>query len=169
METSHTQENIMKKWLLAAALAGASTSAFAVSPGGPGCGWGNMLFDGSNGPAPHIVAYTTNGTSGNATFGMTSGTNGCSTNSTLTYGGQSLLAMNGVMDEVAQDMAVGHGEALTALSVSMGIAEQDRAHFDQVMHAHFASIFPSQDVNAAQVMNNINAVMQQDTVLAKYA
>lgn len=167
--TSPNKENIMKKLLFAAVLVGASTSAYAVSPGGPGCGWGNMLFEGSSGPAPHVVAYTTNATSGNATFGMTSGTNGCSTGSALTYGGQNLLAMNGVMAEVAQDMAVGQGEALTALAVSMGIEPQDRAHFEQVMHSHFAAIFPSRDVTAAQVMGNITSVMQQDAVLAKYA
>lgn len=39
----------MKKTLIAAALLGASTSAMAVAPGGPGCGWGNMLFEGKSG------------------------------------------------------------------------------------------------------------------------
>ena len=159
---------MIKKALLAAALIGASASAYAVAPGGPGCGWGNMLFAGKSGVGYHLLATIVNGTSGNATFGMTSGTNGCKTNGTLTYGGKSLLAMNGVMSEVAHDMATGHGEALTALSVSMGIKEQDRAHFDQVMHRNFATIFPSQDVNANQVMNNITAVMQKDKTLAKY-
>lgn len=158
----------MKKLLLAAALAGASVSAHAVAPGGPGCGWGNLLFEGKSGTPIHLLATIVNGTSGNATFGMTSGTNGCDTSGDLTYGGKSLLAMNGVMEEVAQDMATGHGEALTALSVSMGIPQQDRDRFNLVMHANFASIFPSQDVNANQVMDHITAVMQKDQVLAKY-
>lgn len=158
----------MKKFLLAAALIGASVSAHAVAPGGPGCGWGNLLFEGKSGTPIHLLATIVNGTSGNATFGMSSGTNGCDTDGALTYGGKSLLAMNGVMEEVAQDMATGHGEALTALSVSMGIPEQDRGHFNQVMHANFASIFPSQDVNANQVMDHITAVMQKDQTLAKY-
>ena len=35
----------MKKVLLAAALLGASVSAQAVAPGGPGCGWGNLIFE----------------------------------------------------------------------------------------------------------------------------
>jgi hypothetical protein len=39
-----------------------------------------MLFEGQRGTPAHFLASTTNGTSGNATFGMTSGTNGCSTN-----------------------------------------------------------------------------------------
>ncbi|MDX1803188.1 MAG: DUF3015 domain-containing protein [Alcanivorax sp.] len=158
----------MKKILIAAALLGSSASAFAVAPGGPGCGWGNLLFEGKSGMPIHLLATIVNGTSGNATFGMTTGTNGCDTSGALTYSGQSLLAMNGVMEEVAQDMATGQGEALTALSVSMGVQSQDREHFNSVMHDNFASIFPNQDVTAADVMSNINQVMQKDTTLAKY-
>ena len=83
----------MKRILLGTLMTIASASAFAVAPGGPNCGWGNMLFKGQSGLPSHFVASTTNGTSGNATFGMTSGTNGCSTNGTLTYGGKPLLVV----------------------------------------------------------------------------
>ncbi|MCG8392984.1 MAG: DUF3015 domain-containing protein [Pseudomonadales bacterium] len=158
----------MKKTLIAAALLGASTSAMADAPGGPGCGWGNMLFEGKSGLPMHLLATLVNGTSGNATFGMTSGTNGCNTSGSLTYSGQSLLAMKGVMEEVAQDMAMGEGEALTALSVSMGIKTEDRASFNAAMHENFATIFPHQDVTAEEVMARITEVMKQDASLSKY-
>lgn len=158
----------MKKVLFASLLLGFSMQANAVAAGGPGCGWGNMLFEGSAGLPAHLLATLVNGTSGNATFGMTSGTNGCDTSGALTYHGESLLAMNGVMEEVAQDMAVGEGEALTALSVSMGIEEADRARFNTVMHENFAAVFPSQNVTAEEVMANIVAVMRKDQALASY-
>jgi hypothetical protein len=158
----------MKKTLIAATLLGASTSAMAVAPGGPGCGWGNMLFEGNSGLPMHLLATIVNGTSGNATFGMTTGTNGCDTNGSLTYSGQSLLGMTGVMEEVAQDMATGEGEALTALSVSMGIQADDRARFNAAMHENFAVIFTHQDVTAEEVMANITEVMKQDESLSKY-
>lgn len=158
----------MKKTLIAAVLLGSSSTALATAPGGPGCGWGNMLFEGQSGLPIHLIATIVNGTSGNATFGMTTGTNGCDTSGALSYSGQSLLGMTGVMEEVAQDMATGEGEALTALSVSMGIHAEDRAHFNAVMHQHFAAIFPHQDVTADEVMGNITAVMQKDQGLSKY-
>lgn len=158
----------MKKALMAAALLGASSSVFAVAPGGPGCGWGNLLFEGKSGLPVHLLATIVDGTSGNATFGMTSGTNGCDVNGSLTYSGESMLAMEGVMEEVAQDMATGEGEALTALSVSMGIEAGDRGHFNNVMHENFAAIFPNQDVTAEDVMTNINATMEKDENLSKY-
>lgn len=161
----------MKKMLMAAVLMGSSVSmtAHAEAPGGPGCGWGNLVFEGKSGLPVHLIATIVNGTSGNKTFGITSGTNGCSTDGALTYAGESLLAMNGVLEEVAQDMATGEGEALTALSVSMGVAAEDRARFNEVMHKNFTSIFPREDVTAGEVMANIEAVMQKDEKLASYA
>lgn len=158
----------MKKILIAALLLSSSSVAFAEAAGGPGCGWGNMLFEGKSGLPIHLLATLTNGTTGNATFGMTTGTNGCSTNGKLTYSGHSLLAMNGVLDEVARDMAQGQGEALTALAVSMGVQSSDRAHFNQVMHNNFAVIFPSDKVTAGDVMVNIENVMKQDAQLQQY-
>lgn len=159
----------MKRLVLASALLGASMSASAVAPGGPGCGWGNLLFEGQSGLPMHLLASLVNGTSGNATFGMTTGTNGCDTSGSLTYSGQSLLSMNGVLEEVARDVAVGEGEALTALSVAMGVTSEDRSHFSQVLHQNFAVIFPSEDVTAAEVLASIEALMKSDEKLAKYS
>jgi len=158
----------MKKMIFAAALLSSSTLVHADAAGGPGCGWGNMLFEGQSGLPMHLLATLVNGTSGNATFGMTTGTNGCDTSGGLTYSGKSLLAMNGVLEEVAQDMATGEGEALTALSVSMGVPAEERAHFNAVMHENFASIFTSEEVTAGEVADNIASVMKKDAKLAKF-
>jgi hypothetical protein len=156
----------MKRVLIVTALMGASASAFAEAPGGPNCGWGNMLFDGQSGLGSHIIASITNGSTGNATFGMTSGTNGCSSNGKLTYGGKSLISA--VMDEFGEDVARGDGEALTAVAVSMGVAESDRALFKSVMHDNFTTLFPSGDVTAEQVSDTIVELMRANDQLAKY-
>ena len=162
---------MMKKVILAAALLGSSfgvSLAHAEAACGNGCGWGNMLFVGQSGLPYHLLATFVNGTSGNQTFGMTTGTNGCDTSGKLGYNGKSMLSMTGVLEEVAQDMAVGQGEALTALSVSMGIPAQERAHFNTVMHDNFSAIFTSKDVTAGEVADNISAVMAKDESLAKF-
>lgn len=159
----------MKRILIASLLTAASLNAFAEAPGGPNCGWGNMLFKGQRGMPAHFVASTTNGTSGNATFGMTSGTNGCSTNGALTYGGKPMLVLSSIMDELSEDMAKGEGEALTTYAVALGVAPQDRAHFAQVTHQHFKEIFSSAQVTSAEVHAATLAVLKQDDRLAKYA
>ena len=155
----------MKKTIISIALLGLSSTAMAVSPGGPDCGWGNMLFEGDSGPV-HFLATTTNGTSGNKTFGMTSGTNGCSTNGSLTYGGSSLIGS--IMGEFSEDVARGEGEALNAVAVMYGVEQQDRATFSAAMHANFQTLFPSEDVTAEEVMASMNEIMKADARLAKY-
>ena len=138
----------MKRILLGTLFTVVSINAMAEAPGGPNCGWGNMLFEGQRGTPAHFLASTTNGTSGNATFGMTSGTNGCSTRASLTYGGKSWFAMNGMMNELSEDMAMGQGEALTTYAVVLGVAPEDRGYFASVTHQHFNQIFSSADVTA---------------------
>ena len=115
----------MKRLVLSAALL-TSSSVYAVSPGGSDCGWGNMLFEGQSGLPAHLLASITNGTSGNQTFGMTFGTNGCSVDGGLSYGGESMLAFSNILDEFSEDVAQGQGEAIDAVAVMMGIEVEDR-------------------------------------------
>ncbi|MBB3102338.1 DUF3015 domain-containing protein [Azomonas macrocytogenes] len=158
----------MRRILLGSLLAAASLNAFAEAPGGPDCGWGNMLFKGQRGLPSHIVASTTNGSSGNATSGMTTGTNGCRTDGALTYGGKPMLLVGNMMDELSEDMAKGEGEALTTYAVVLGVKPEDRAHFISVTHDHFSQIFSSADVTAEQVLDATFSVMKGDERLARY-
>ncbi len=159
----------MKKLLIAVALVGASSNVFAVAAGGNGCGWGNMLMEGKSGAPFHFLATTTNGTSGNYTFGMTTGTNGCSTSGKLGYDGKSLVMAPGMMDEIAANAAVGEGDALTALAVVLGIQPADRAAFSVLAHQNFSTLFPSADVTTGDFVAVLFDLMKQNKQLAKYA
>ncbi len=153
---------------LSAAL-GLSSISFAEAPGGPDCGWGNLMFDGDSGRLAHIGASIFNSSSGNGWIGILLGTNGCSSEGTITYGGKSFFALKGFMDEVAVDIAKGDGEALHALSVVMGIEEDDRAAFKALLHNNFETIFPNADIQSGDVINSIQALMRNDERLARYA
>jgi hypothetical protein len=155
-----------KKLMAGAVLLVASSAAMAEAPGGPNCGWGNMLFKGQSGMAAHFLASTTNGTSGNATFGMTSGTNGCSVNGTITYGGKAMV--NAMLDEFSADVAVGQGDTLTAVAVAYGVAPEDRAAFAQLAHENFAVLFPSENVTADEVVTSLETLMKGDAQLSQY-
>jgi len=158
----------MKKTIAGVLLIGFSSTAFAVAPGGPGCGWGNALLEGKSGLAMHMLAGTTNGSYGNATFGMTSGTNGCSVDGALTYGGNSLVWFDGVLDEYSTDVALGHGEALGAVAVMIGVQPADRPLFNDVMHQNFDVLFPDTETTAQEVLDNMLVVMANDETLKKY-
>lgn len=157
----------MKKLLVASTLL-LSTSVLADAPGSQTCGWGNMLFKGQSGTPSHVLAATTNGSTGNNTFGMTFGTNGCSTKGTLTYGGKEMIDVSMIMDEFSEDVARGDGEALTAVAVSLGVTEEDRALFKATMHNNFDSIFPSENVTTEHVVSTMFTLMKNNNELVKY-
>ena len=156
----------MKKLLIASTLL-ISTSALADAPGGQTCGWGNMLFAGQSGTPSHVLAVTTNGSTGNNTFGMSFGTNGCSTKGTLTYGGKEMIDVSMIMDEFSEDVARGDGEALTAVAVSLGVAEADRDLFKSTLHNNFNTLFPSEEATTEHVVSSMFSLMKNDEKLAK--
>lgn len=151
----------MKKLIAGAILLGASSMAFAQ----PGCGVGAMIWKGQSGIAPHVLAATTNGSFGNQTFGMTTGTLGCQTNEAV----QSMaMYMNSNVDKVARDMSRGSGENLDTLAVLLGVEQTDRAAFRKVLQDNFALIFPSADTTSDQAVDAIVALMEKDETLSKY-
>jgi len=157
----------MKKIIAGLVLITASSVANAGAAGGDGgCGWGNALFKGQSGVAPHVLAETTNTTSGNNTFGMTTGTNGCSTSGKLGYGGTSVVSS--IMDEFSEDVARGEGDAMDTVAVVYGVEAQDRKTFAKVMHENFTTLFPSEDVTAEEMIASIEEVMKNDATLRKY-
>ena len=156
----------MNKVITGLILLSASSVANAGAAGGSGCGWGQALFEGQSGKASHILGLTTNGTSGNNTFGVTTGTNGCSSDGTLSYGGQSVVSS--IMNEFSEDVARGDGDALNTVAVVYGVEQQDRETFAIVMHENFAVLFPNEDVTADEMMASIEVVMKSDPRLSKY-
>ena len=158
----------MKRMIFAVVLSLSASTAFAEAAGGNGCGWGNLLFKGQSGAAAHILGITTNGSSGNNTLGVTTGTNGCSTSGTIEYGGKEMVDVSGVMDEFGEDMARGDGEVITTVAVSLGIPPEHRDEFKSTMRDNFDSIFTSEDVTFEEVLANMWLVMENDEVLKQY-
>lgn len=154
----------MKKLIIAGFIV---LTPLAVQAGGSaGCGLGSQLFDGQSGLGPNILAATTNGLSGNNTFGMSSGTLGCNQNDTVTAAADTFLDAN--MERVARDMSSGKGESLETLATLMGIEKADKEKFFQVSQANFTSIYSRDDVTSSEVIASLKAVMLKDATLAKY-
>ena len=134
-----------------------------------GCGLGTMLFDGQQGIAPQVLAVTTNGTSGNQTFGITSGTLGCTQDGVVRSSQKLAMFLDKNIDRVAQDMAVGGGERLDTLASLLGIPETERSGFFDLTRDRFADIYSHEDVSVAEVLANLNSVMSADARFAAYA
>lgn len=156
----------MNKKVLFAGLLIASGQVVA-DDSGPGCGWGAMVFEGKDGTASHVLAATTNGTSGNQTFGMTTGTAGCDTSKSIDVA-QLNQFMDSNIDKIAYDMSRGNGEALESLASLMGISDRDKTTFFNATKANFARIFTDAETNRAEVLDSLFAVMSEDSNLEKY-
>ena len=151
--------------LLAAVLV--PSVSFADNVGG--CGWGSKLFSGQKGIAPQVLAVTTNGTSGNQTFGISSGTSGCSQDGTVTSAWKTAAYVSENMNKLASDMSRGNGESLASLGSVMGVSSTDSAHFNSTLKQNFAQIFSGSDVSSEQVLANMKNVLAADATLARYS
>ena len=105
----------MKKILLAA-LVSLPVTAFAAANNVGSCGLGSKVFEGQNGIAPQVLAVTTNGTFGNQTFGITSGTLGCTQDGVVSSNWKTAMFIDGNKSQLARDAASGQGETLDALA-----------------------------------------------------
>ena len=160
----------MKKILAVLSLAAAiPATALAQGEGADGsCGLGSMLFKGQSGVAPQVLAITTNGTSGNQTFGVTTGTLGCSPNATVKSNMKTAMFIENNKDQLARDMSVGNGEALASLAHLIGVKDQDMAAFNRVTKDNVARIFANDHVATKDVVGSLREVLASDATLSQY-
>ncbi|WP_100753087.1 DUF3015 domain-containing protein [Vibrio salilacus] len=160
----------MKKLLAVAALATTlPLSTVAMADSDIGCGLGTMIFDGQSGKVFKVLGATTNGTSGNQTFGITFGTLGCDGNGTISSSQKLALFIDGNMDNLARDIAKGEGETLATLSEVWGINEADKSAFNTLAQQNFAEVFQSENVTSNEVFTNLNTLVANDSALTAYA
>ena len=158
----------MRKILIAVVLSALPAFAFAQQNNIGTCGWGAKLFDGQSGIAPQVLAVTTNGTSGNQTFGITTGTSGCTQDGVVKSTWKTAMFIDGNKDRLARDMSVGNGETLDSLAHLIGVREEDRAAFGRTMQANVSVIFPSGSTTDDSVVA-LKQVLRSDRELAQYA
>lgn len=159
----------MKKLLIVLSMFVAlPTAALAVEGADGSCGVGSMIFKGQSGVAPQVLAITTNGTFGNQTFGVTTGTLGCSPNATVKSNMKSAMFIDGNKGQLARDMSVGSGETLASLSHLMGVEAKDQAAFNRLAKDNVARIFANDSVATEQIIVALREVLASDATLSHY-
>lgn len=143
----------MKKLVISlVAVTALSSSLFAGNNNQTGCGLGSTLFEADT-TVMLSLQSTTNGLSGNQSFGITSGTLGCKKPSKFASNekAQDFVASN--MDVLAQEIAMGHGESVDTLAELLKV--EDKAAFAVALQEKFSAIYTSENVKMADVMNAI--------------
>ena len=140
----------MKRIVLGIALSVLSASSFAAH-GPAGCGLGAVLFKDSEGLVMNVLAATFNGSSGNQTFGMSTGTLGCEDASTAKVA--SVAFVEGNMVSLSNDIAKGNGETLSAY---LSIVKADLTSAAK-LQSNYSTIFASS--NAQEIDAKIKALL----------
>ena len=134
----------MKKLIVSiAAVAALSTAAVAGVNSQTGCGLGAMIIKDDSSALMLALQTTTNGTSANQTFGITSGTSGCKkTKLVMNERAEEFVASN--MDQLAKEIAMGQGESLDTLAELLQV--EDKAAFASALQSNYNSIYSSDNV-----------------------
>jgi hypothetical protein len=144
----------MKKILVSiAAVIALSSSAMAGVNSQTGCGLGSVIIKDDSTAIMLALQATTNGTSGNQTFGITSGTLGCKkTQFVMNERAEEFVASN--MDQLAKEIAQGYGESVDTLAELLEVS--DKATFSASLQANYNSIYTTQNAKMADVLDNIS-------------
>lgn len=126
--------------------------ANAADIGQAGCGLGNMLL-GSEPGLVQVPAATTNGSSYNQTFGITTGTSNCGS-------GAMNAQLNNYVESnkiaLAKEAARGEGETLAGLAQIVGC----KTEFGTTIKSHYQQIFSND--NTRDISSKIIQVAQNN-------
>ncbi|HEY0974722.1 MAG TPA: DUF3015 family protein [Solimonas sp.] len=158
----------MKKTILAAALVAMMPFGAALADSDIGCGLGTQVMKGQKGKVFKVLGATTNGTFGNQTFGITSGTLGCDGDGVVASKARRSMFASANIDQLSAEMAAGEGETLTTLASLYQIDAADREAFFALAQAQHAALFATVDATTGDVLSALEVAMAQDARLSRY-
>ncbi len=130
-------------------------ASLSYAEGNIGCGLGTQVLGEQDSTLMQVFAATTNGTSGNQTFGISSGTLGCKKPEKFVYNEQVNKFVQANMDTLAVDIAKGQGETINNLAYLVGV--QDTVAFAKKLQSQFDVIYSSENVEYSDVVDAIHA------------
>jgi hypothetical protein len=134
-----------------------SASVARADYGMAGCGLGSMLFEKDNTTFMQILAATTNGTFGNQTFGITSGTSNCVAAGTVALEREQIAFAEVNFRDLKRNMAAGQGEFVNAFATLLGCEDAVRPAFARMTQNQFGSILPNASTTPVEMLKNIKS------------
>ena len=141
------------------AVASQAGLAMAANPDtGPGCGLGKLAwadYKNQKNIAPQVMMATTNGTFGSGTFGISSGTSGC------TNDGQVMA------DQKTTMFALLNFEHLASLASLMGIPDEQHPAFFALTQERYTALVQDGETSSVALVKTLNDAVSKSPVLAQ--
>ena len=155
-----------------AVLFGAQTGlAMAANPDtGPGCGLGKLAwgdYKGQKEIAPQVMMATTNGTFGSQTFGISSGTSGCTNDGKIMGEHKTTVFASLNFDALTAEMAQGQGEHLASLATLMGVPAERQGEFFAMAQERYTSLVQAGETSPVALVKSLNDAIAGHPVLAQ--
>jgi hypothetical protein len=131
-----------------------------VKYGTAGCGLGAIIFGPGTG-FTQVLAATTNGSSANQTFGITSGTSGCDASAPAAKSAKVYVKTNRAA--LAKEIARGKGETINGLAEIASC--RNTSAVGTSLQKQFKQIFPNAQASDEQVSDSIVDALKGDASL----
>jgi len=145
--------------------------AMAANPDtGPGCGLGKLAwadYAHQKNIAPQVMMATTNGTFGSGTFGISSGTSGCTNDGKIMAEHKTTVFAQLNFENLSQEMAQGQGEHLASLATLMGVPSEQHAAFFSMAQERYTSLIKTGETSPVAMVKAINDAIATHPVFAK--
>ena len=145
--------------------------AMAVNPDtGPGCGLGKLAwsdYKNQKNIGPQVLMATTNGTFGSTTFGISSGTSGCTNDGKIMAEQKTTMFAQLNFENLSQEMAQGQGEHLASLATLMGVPAEHQAAFFAMTQERYTSLIKTGEASPVAMVKAINDAIATHPVLAQ--
>ena len=140
-------------------------SVFAAGYGAAGCGLGSELM-GSKPGASQVFAATTNGTLGNQTFGITSGTLNCGDHGLIKKSKEREVFAQENYTSLVKEMAQGKGENLYTLASLYQCPAGNYQEFGAMVQAKFDSLVASDQTTSTELLSQLENQLTRHPTLA---
>jgi hypothetical protein len=147
----------------------AGAFAAANPDNGPGCGLGKLAwadYEHQKDIGPQVMMATTNGTFGSTTFGISSGTSGCTSSGKVMTEKEVTMFAEVNFESLAQEMAQGQGEHLTSLATLLGVPSEYQPTFFAMTQEKYTKLIQSGEASPVAMLAALHESMAGQPVLA---
>jgi len=108
-----------------------------------------------------VLGATTNGTSGSQTFGISSGTSGCTEDGAVKWSKAAEVYAEVNLDSLRREMAMGKGEYVETFASLLGATDATRPAMLQLFQSEYAALFPTASTTSGDLLSALGSTLVQ--------